>query len=183
MARSLVEGLGELTWAGCVVKAVTGKVPDETIATGLAELFEEEQITTVADVIADGEISADKLHVTDLAFAGISENTVIAGSVSIPVLFTRFPREEKNQRSRFRRRDTALPLATIDVVDITDAIVDPAGLESRHAGELLVRTSYVEAELSKPASSTSSPPLNASAVSAPWPGRYWCATPARALLS
>ncbi|MGO8843564.1 MAG: hypothetical protein ACLQF1_21305 [Methyloceanibacter sp.] len=47
-----------------------------------------------------------------------------------------------------------MPLATVNVVNVTDAIVDAAGLESRHAGDLLlVGTSYIEAEFAKPADS------------------------------
>ncbi|MGO8843565.1 MAG: hypothetical protein ACLQF1_21310 [Methyloceanibacter sp.] len=64
----------------------------------MAELFEEEQITAVTDVITYGKISTSKLHVADLAFAGVSEDPVIAGSVSISVLVPSFSREEKNQR-------------------------------------------------------------------------------------
>ena len=49
-------------------------------------------------MIADREISAHKLHVTDLTFAGIGEGAVIAKSVVIAVLVPGFTGEKENQR-------------------------------------------------------------------------------------
>jgi hypothetical protein len=140
-------------WRRRVFKTVASKVADETIAAGLAELLEEEQVATIGDVIAYREIAPDELHVADLTLTRVSEDAIIARPVAISVLVAGFAGEQKNERSQPRRRDTALALPVINVVDIADAIVNAARLEGRHAGELLLGTSYVEAKFPKPASS------------------------------
>ena len=102
-------------------------------------------------MIADREIAAHKRHVADLTFTRVGEGAVIAQSVVIAVLIAGLTRKEEYQRRGFRRCDAALPLATIDVVNVTDAIVNAARLESRYASELLVGAFNVEPKFTQPA--------------------------------
>jgi uncharacterized protein YecT (DUF1311 family) len=86
------------------------------------------------------------------SYASVRECAVIARSVAISVLVSGFTSKEENEWRRLRRRNAALPLATIVVVNVADAIVNTTGLESRNVGELLIGSFNVEAEFPKSAS-------------------------------
>ena len=79
-----------------ILKSITGKLPDETVTARLGELFKEQQVTPVLNVITDCEVSSYELHISDLAFAGIREHSVRTGSITISILIAGFPSEEKN---------------------------------------------------------------------------------------
>jgi len=136
-----------------VLKSIASKGADEAIATRLAQLLEKKKITTVPNVITDREISPNKFHIADLALTRVRKSAIVTRAVAISVLIAAFTGKQENERCQPRRRNAALPLPTIGVVDVANSIVDAAGLEGRQAGQLLLGTLYVEPKFSKPTGS------------------------------
>src|SRR4051812_20415162 len=73
-------------------------------------------------MIPDGAISADHLHVADLAFACVPKGSVRTRAVMVAIKVSAFTGNEQNHGSTVRGADAALSLAAYFGVDVAAAI-------------------------------------------------------------
>jgi hypothetical protein len=76
-------------------------------------------------VISNGVVTAEKLHIPDLALARICKDSALVPAIGIAVLFAAIPSKQENVGDTIRRRDSTSLLTSIDVMNIVLAMVDP----------------------------------------------------------
>lgn len=84
----------------------------KSIRTALGSGLEEQKVFAICGVISDRAIAANEFHRTDLALAGVVEDTTTVPPIGVSVLFSGFSSEKDNDGFGCWRGYSALPLAT-----------------------------------------------------------------------
>src|SRR5688572_2279163 len=71
--------------------------PQVTIAFTLAQGLEQVQVLAVQDVVPDGPVASDKLHLPYLAFPGVQEDAILVPPILVAVLLPALSGEQENQ--------------------------------------------------------------------------------------
>jgi hypothetical protein len=87
-----------------------------------SNILEEMESAAPGLVIADGQISSDHLHVTNLALTGVPKRSIGLGPVLVAIEMTRFPGNQKDQRVLARGANSALLLPAKARVELRPAI-------------------------------------------------------------
>ena len=96
------------------------------------DVLEQVQRFPILNMIGDGEVPPHEVHITFLALAVVPENAVWLHTIRISVLQAGIAGKHKHVRCRLRRRNSALPLAAMDSVDVGLPVVDLPNLKLSH---------------------------------------------------
>jgi len=80
-------------------------------------------------VVSDRPVPGPEPHIPDLSFSRVEEHAVGIPSVFVSVLLPTFPGEQEDERPILGCRDSSLPLAPVEIVDLGATIVDTSNLE------------------------------------------------------